>query len=47
MQCPAGRCGGVGGHEVALSHVGKVFPARGENLARWREWLRYVHLDQI
>jgi hypothetical protein len=37
----------VGGHQVALSHVGKVFPARGENLARWREWLRYVHLDQI
>jgi hypothetical protein len=37
----------VGGHEVALSHVGKVFPARGENLARWREWMRYVHLDQI
>ena len=21
--------------------------AEGENLARWREWLRYVHLDQI
>jgi hypothetical protein len=37
----------VGGHQVALSHVGKVFPARGDNLVRWREWLRYVHLDQI
>jgi hypothetical protein len=37
----------VGGHEMALSHVGKVFVARGENLARWKEWLRYVHLDQL
>jgi hypothetical protein len=37
----------VGGKEIPLSHVGKVFPAHGENLARWREWLRYVHLDQI
>jgi hypothetical protein len=37
----------VGGHHVALSHVGKVFPARGDNLVRWREWLRYVHLDQV
>jgi len=37
----------VGGKEIQLSHVGKVFPAAGENLARWREWLRYVHLDQL
>ena len=37
----------VGGHEIQLSHVGTVFPATGENLARWREWLRYVHADQI
>jgi hypothetical protein len=37
----------VGGHHVALSHVGKVFVARGDSLARWREWMRYVHLDQI
>jgi hypothetical protein len=37
----------VGGHEIPLSHVGKVFEARGENLARWKEWLRYVHADQI
>ncbi|PYQ39597.1 MAG: hypothetical protein DMF77_20985 [Acidobacteria bacterium] len=37
----------VGGHHVALSHVGKVFRAEGDNLARWRDWLRYVHLDQI
>ena len=37
----------VGGHEVKLSDVGKVFEARGENLERWREWMRYVHVDQI
>ncbi len=37
----------VGGKEISLSHVGKVFPATGENLTRWREWLRYVHVDQL
>jgi hypothetical protein len=37
----------VGGHEIQLSHVGMVFPATQANLARWREWLRYVHTDQI
>jgi hypothetical protein len=37
----------VGGIEIKLSHVGTVFPATDANLARWREWLRYVHADQI
>jgi hypothetical protein len=37
----------VGGHAIALSHVGTVFPATAANLARWREWLRYVYVDQI
>ena len=37
----------VGGHAVPLSRVGKVFEAKGENLARWHEWLRYVHADRI
>jgi hypothetical protein len=37
----------VGGHSVALSRVGTVFPASGGNLGRWREWLRYVHADQV
>jgi hypothetical protein len=37
----------VGGHAVQLSPVGTVFPASAANLARWREWLRYVHLDQV
>jgi len=37
----------IGGHQIPLSHVGMVFEATGENLVRWREWLRYVHADQI
>ena len=37
----------VGGHAIQLSHVGAVFPATPENVARWREWMRYVHSDQI
>lgn len=37
----------IGGHEILLSHVGKVFPINDENLRRWKEWMRYVHADQI
>lgn len=37
----------VGGHAIQLSHVGTVFPATPANLVRWRQWLRYVHTDQI
>jgi hypothetical protein len=37
----------VGGHKIQLSHVGTVFPVTSENLARWREWWRYVHVDQV
>jgi hypothetical protein len=37
----------VGGHAVQLSRVGTVFPATRTNLARWRQWTRYVHADQI
>ena len=37
----------VGGHQIQLSHVGTVFPATPQNLGRWREWMRYVHTDQI
>ena len=37
----------VGGHAITLSHVGTVFPTTEANLARWREWMRYVHVDQI
>ncbi len=37
----------VGGHDIKLSHVGVVFPVTDPNLQRWREWMRYVHADQI
>jgi hypothetical protein len=37
----------VGGHAIQLSHVGTIFPATEANIARWREWMRYVHADQI
>ena len=37
----------VGGVEIQLSHVGMVFPTTATNMARWREWMRYVHADQI
>ena len=37
----------IGGHEIHLSHVGKVFEANADNMKRWREWLRYVHADQL
>lgn len=37
----------IGGHEIKLSHVGMVFEANEANLGRWREWMRYVHADQI
>jgi hypothetical protein len=37
----------VGGHAIALSPVGTIFPATPANVARWREWMRYVHFDQI
>jgi hypothetical protein len=37
----------IAGHAIALSHVGKVFPVTAANMSRWREWMRYVHLDQL
>ena len=37
----------VGGHDIQLSQVGTVFPATERNLERWREWMRYVYVDQI
>jgi hypothetical protein len=37
----------VGGRHVRLSPVGAVFPETPENLARWRAWWRYVHIDQV
>jgi hypothetical protein len=37
----------VGGRNVKLSPVGAVFPETPDNLARWRAWWRYVHVDQM
>jgi hypothetical protein len=37
----------VGGRHTSVSPVGKVFPVTAENLRRWREWLRYLHADQV
>jgi hypothetical protein len=37
----------VGGRNVTLSRVGKVFDITPENLRRWTVWSRYVFLDQV
>jgi hypothetical protein len=37
----------VGGQQVTLSHVGKVFSMTDENLRRWRGWWRYIVTDQM
>ena len=37
----------IAGHELRLSHVGKIFAVNDSSLARWREWMRYVTVDQI
>lgn len=37
----------IGGRELKLSPVGKVFPVTAENLRRWKTWQRFVHADQL
>jgi hypothetical protein len=37
----------VGGRNLKLSSSGKIFAINATNLQRWREWWRYVHVDQI
>ncbi len=37
----------IGGREVKLSHVGKVFPIDEESLKRWRGWVRHIVRDQV
>jgi len=37
----------VGGRNVSLSHLGKVFPTSPENLRRWGGWWEYVVVDQV
>lgn len=37
----------IGGRNVTLSHVGKVFDLTPENMRRWSGWWRYVFTDQV
>ncbi len=37
----------VGGHGIALSHVGCVFKVTPESRGRWRRWYRHVMRDQL
>ena len=37
----------VGGREIALSKIGTIFdPAKESNLAAWKSWWKYLHMDQ-
>jgi hypothetical protein len=36
----------VGGKEIALSHLGKVFIPNADNLRKWRMWWRYILFEQ-
>ena len=37
----------VGGHGIALTHVGAVFDPTEKSLPRWRGWYRYLLRDQL
>lgn len=37
----------VGGREVTLSHVGKVFAITEDNLRKWKAWWKYILTDQF
>ena len=37
----------IGGKEVKLSHVGRVFGVEEESLRRWRGWVRHIVRDQV
>ncbi|MDG2126929.1 MAG: Nramp family divalent metal transporter [Fuerstiella sp.] len=37
----------IGGHNVSLSHVGKVFAINEDNLRKWRGWWKYILTDQF
>jgi hypothetical protein len=36
----------IGGKNVKLSHLGKVFTINKENLTRWKGWWKYIVTDQ-
>ena len=37
----------VGGRDITLSHLGKVFLITPDNMRRWRGWWRYILTDQL
>ena len=37
----------VGGREISLSHIGKVFAETPENMRRWKAWWKYIITDQF
>jgi hypothetical protein len=37
----------LGGRNVTLSHVGKIFPITDDNMRRWRGWWKYIITDQV
>jgi len=37
----------IGGRNITLSHVGKVFALTPTNMERWKGWWRYILTDQI
>jgi len=37
----------VGGREIGLSHVGRVFQVNNESLKHWRGWMRHILRDQV
>ena len=47
----AAHCGYIsglaGGERVHVSRVGCMFPRTAENIARFREWLRFTHFEQL
>lgn len=36
----------IGGRTIGLSHTGCTFDPRGDDLQRWRGWLRHIRRDQ-
>ena len=37
----------VGGKDITLSHIGKMFALTDENLRRWKSWWKYILSDQL
>ena len=37
----------IGGRDITLSHVGKVFALTPENMKRWKGWWKYIISDQV